>query len=181
MSDIQQPVEEKVPELADVMQEILGILQDHEERLAKVCAAHEDLDKEIHEDFFGPIHEAHQSSVRTKGIEDLKGRYGSMWDEDTQGALKGFGVDDIYSSLYDELEKIKGEEGYGPEREKSFIEDIHNQAMGRIAQIRGKPKESEKKAEEKPAGTAIAVEVKKEPSVKEKLSSGKRRSMIDGY
>lgn len=186
MSDAMTP-EDGVPGLADIMQQILGILQDHEQRITTVCQAHEDLDKEIHEDFFGPIHEQYQASVRGKGIEDLKSRYGSQFDDDMQGALKGFGIDDLFGRLYDELEKLKGSEGWGPDSEKSFIDGIHQQAMERIGMIRGKPKDTTPAPEggEKPDGAAI-VEIKKtEPapaSPGASLRSGKKRvSMIDGY
>ena len=185
MSDGMAP-EAGVPGLADIMQQILGILQDHEQRISTVCQAHEDLDKEIHEDFFGPIHEQYQASVRGKGIEDLKGRYGSMFDDDMVGALKGFGIDDVFGRLYDELEKLKGSEGWSPESEKSFIDGIHNQAMERIAMIRGKPKEPEKPSDGSPPAAAVVVAGKKEEPAPASPGAGlragkKRASMLDGY
>ena len=178
MSDVQ--IEQAVPDLAEIMQQILGILQDHEQRLAAVCQAHEDLDKEIHEDFFGPIHEQYQSSVRGKGIEDLKSRYGSMFDDDMQGSLKAFVIDDVFSRLYDELEKLKGGEGWGPDAEKSFIDGVHGQALEKIAMIRGKPAAAPEA--EKPAALSVKVEKGPAPSPGGKLRDGKRRmSIMDGY
>jgi hypothetical protein len=166
----------QTPDLAEIMQQILGILQDHEDRISKVCAAHEDLDKEIHEDFFGPIHEQYQSSMRSKGIDDLKGRYGSTLGDISDDQWKGFGIEDVFSRIYDELEKLKGEEGWGPDKEKDWVSNIHDQAMDRIKKISGSPMMKD----EKPAAAVEVKEIKTAPSTKETLSAGKR-SMRNGY
>lgn len=173
MSDLAQATEQ---EETDPLETILEILKDHEQRLSAVCQAHEDLDKEIHEDFFGPIHEQYKASERGKGIEGLKGRYGAQFDDDLQSSAKAFGIDDLFSRLYDEIEKLKGGEGFD---EKGYVDSIHSQLMDKIGMIRGKPKEAEKPA------SAVAVEVKKEtpaPSAGEKLKAGKgRMSLLSGY
>ena len=175
----------QTPELADIMQQILGILQDHEQRITAVCQAHEDLDKEIHEDFFGPIHEQYQSSMRGKGIEDLKGKYGSMLGDITDDQWKGFGIDDVYGRLYDELEKLKSGEGWGEDSEKSWIGNIHDQAMDRIKKITGGSLTTPAAAPEKPeAAVKVEVEKKAPGGAKEMLSAGKgkvKKSMLDGY
>jgi len=172
----------------DAMQLIFQILQDHEDRITKVCEAHEDLDKEIHEDFFGPIHETWQSSQRANGIADLKDRYGKTLGDITDDQWAGFGIDDLFGRLYDEIQKLKGGEGWGPEAEQGWIQNIHDQAMDRIKKISGGPTVPKEETPEAPA--AVEVEVKKTSaaptSAKEKLSEGKKRmgagkGIIGGY
>jgi hypothetical protein len=172
-------VQEKVPTLAEVIEQILGILQDHEDKLSKVCAAHEELDKEIHEDFFGPIHEQYKAGVRSRGIEGMRERHGAKFADIGEDQWKAFGIDDLFARLYDTLEALKGGEGFKAEEfdEGKWIDGIHEEAMSKIKAIRG----PEAKEAESPAAE-VAVEVKKEPDkpAKAKFAAGKK-SMIDGY
>ncbi|MFA4975009.1 MAG: hypothetical protein WC683_20585, partial [bacterium] len=174
-----QTAEEQIPTLAEILEKILEIVQSNEEKLAKVTAAHEELDREIHEDFFGPLHERYTAQVRGEGIEALRQKHGSRFDPLAE-PLKAFGIDDVYERLYDAIEELKKGEGYKPEDEGPFIDGIFNQAMERISKVRGEPpKTEEPPKEEPPAVTETTVEVKgedkppeppKEPPRKKKWS-----------
>ena len=147
----------------DAMQFILQILKDHEERITKVCAAHDDLDKEIHEDFFGPIHEQYQASEKGKRVAGLKDRYGSVLGDISDQQWKGFGIEDLFGRLDEEIQKMQGNEGWGPDSEKGWIDNIHSQALDRIKQISGAPTVAEPAKEEvkEPEAAVTTVEVKK--------------------
>lgn len=177
------PSEQQVPALAAIVQAVVGQLAEVDGRVQEVCAKHDDLDREIHEDFFGPIHDQYQQGVRSKGIEGLKSKYGSKFDEIAE-PIKAFGIDDIYGRLYDYLEELKKDGSYAEDQEGSIIDGIHSQAMERISKVRGKP-EGEAAAETKPA-TEVEVSIEKKPaaagSLKDKLAAGKKRSgLIAGY
>jgi hypothetical protein len=171
------PAEQQVPALAAILQAVIGQLAEVDGRLQEVCSKHDDLDKEIHEDFFGPIHQQYTAGLRTKGIDGLKQKYGSKFDE-ISGPLQGLGVEDIYGKLYDYLEELKKGSDWKDEMEGPTVEGIHSQAMERIGKVRGEPK-----AEEKPTTEVEAsVEKKPEGSIKDKLSAGKKRSgILSGY
>lgn len=176
------PPEKQMPALAAVMKAVIGQMSDVDERLQQYCARLDDLDKEIHEDFFGPIHDQYQASVRGKGIDGLKQKYGSKFDELAE-PLKAFGIDDIYGKLYDYLDEMSKTPDWKPENEGSMVDGIHSQAMERIGMVRGKPKEeakAEEKGAEKPA-TEVAVSVEKKPegSMKSKFAKGK--GLLSGY
>lgn len=161
-----QTAEEQIPTLADILEKIIGLVQSVEEKVDKVTAAHEELDREIHEDFFGPLHERYISQVRGEGIEGLRQKHGARFDPLLE-PLKAFGIDDVYGSLYDALEELKKGEGYKPEDEESFVDGIYKQAMERISKVRGEPPKVQElpKSEEPPAvkETIVKVEGEKPP------------------
>ncbi len=171
------PPEQQVPALAAILQAVVGQMAENDQRLQEYCGRLEDLDKEIHEDFFGPIHDQYQKGMRAKGVDGIKQKYGAKFDELAE-PLKAFGIDDIYGKLYDYLEELKKGGSYADDQEGSIIDGIHGQAMERISKVRGKP--AEEPAPEKPA-TEVAVSVEKKPaeSARSKLSRGK--GLLRGY
>lgn len=170
------PAEKQVPALAAIVQAVVGQLAEVDQRVQEVCSKHDDLDREIHEDFFGPIHQQYQASVRGKGIEDLKGRYPQLSElNEPMGALEeGF---DIYGRLYDYLEELKKGEGWAPENEGSVVEGIHKSGMDMVNRIRGK--KDEPAAEEKPA-TAVEVSVEKAPAATARSKFAKGKGLLAG-
>ena len=176
--------DEAIPDLATVMQQIVQVLQDHEQRLTAVCQSHEDLDKEIHEDFFGPIHDQYTQGIRSKGIGDLKQKYGSMFSdlEGPLSSLPGFG--DLFEKLYDHLEELKKGADWNPENEGTVLSGIRDKGMELLNNLRGikpEPAAEEAPKEEAPKPVAaMAVKVEKAPgSLKDKLAAGRRKSMLD--
>ncbi len=176
------PAEQQVPALVAILQALIGQMADVDERL---CA----LDREIHEDFFGPIHKQYQDSVRGKGIEDLKQRYGSKFDEIAE-PLKAFGIDDVYSFLYDKLDELRKSPEYSADQEEPSIDMFHKGALERISRVRGTPAAEAAPmlmAGEAPA-TEISVELEKKPGGEsetpkepKKTLAERKRSMRDGY
>jgi hypothetical protein len=163
------PAEQQVPALAAILQAVVGQLAEVDERVQAVCSKHDDLDREIHEDFFGPIKSQYDAGIRSKVIAGVKGKYGAKFDE-ISGPLQGLGVEDIYGKLYDYLEELKKGPDWKDDMEGPAIDTIHSQAMERIGQVRGTP-EPEKPAEP-------VKEEKKPEGIKDRLAAGKKRSGI---
>jgi len=160
-----QTAAEQIPTIAEILEKILELVQSIEAKVDKVSAAHEELDREIHEDFFGPLHERYTAQVRGEGIEALRQKHGARFDPLVE-PLKAFGIDDVYERLYDAIEELKKGEGYKPEDEGPFLDGIFNQAMERISKVRGEPpKTEEPPKEEAPAvkETVVKVEGEKPP------------------
>ncbi|MDD5303533.1 MAG: hypothetical protein PHS14_10545 [Elusimicrobia bacterium] len=147
------PSEGKVYDIAEIIEAVVKLVQDMDEKLTSLCAAHEALDKEIHEDFFGPIHKQYQEHVRGQGIEGVRAKYGARFGELAE-PLKAFGIEDVFERLYDALEELKKGEGYKDEDEGPFVDGIFSQAMDRISRVRGqppKPPESPEPPKEEPS------------------------------
>ncbi len=166
------PPEQQVPALIETLKAVIGQMADVDERLTA-------LDKEIHEDFFGPIHEQYQAGVRGRGIEELKQKHGSLFDEHAD-ALNAFGISDVYSFLYDKLEELRKSPDYTEEMGESSIKDFHKGLLDRVGKIRGKPSEP-------PAAVEVAIS-KEEPASPEpekpekpKSLAEKKRNMRDSY
>lgn len=172
-----QTAEEQIPSLADILQKVLELVQSIEEKVDKVTSAHEELDREIHEDFFGPLHQRYIAQVRGEGIESLRQKHGARFDP-LMEPLKAFGIDDVYERLYDALEELKKGEGYKPEDEDPFIDGIYSQAMERISKVRGEPPKAEEppKTEEPPAVKETVVVEGEKPSEPPKAPPKKKWS-----
>jgi hypothetical protein len=164
-----RPADEQVPVLAAIIQALVG-------QLSEVDAHLSELDKEIHEQFFEPINQHYQDLTRSRGIDELKQKYGSKFN-DLAEPLKAFGVDDVYSFLWEKLEKLKKEDGYTPDMGEASVDMFHKGALDRIGKIRGTPPEepSADAADEKPAAVEVAIEEKP------KSLSEKKHSMRGGY
>ena len=177
------PADEQVPVLAAIVQALVGQLADVDARLSE-------LDQKFHGEIYGPLKDSYQSKIRGQGLQSMKQKYGSLFDPILE-PLKGFGIDDPYSTLYDMLEGMKKDGSYKEEDEATYIGDQHKEAMKRIGAIRGTPPaeeaaKEEKAAEaapepEKPEEAAVEVEVKKEPASKPKSLREKKMSMMAGY
>ncbi len=144
--------EGKTYDLAEILEALVQIVEQIDQKLDGLSKAHAELDREIHEDFFGPIHDQYKQHVRGQGIEGIKTKYGARFSELAE-PLKAFGIDDVFARLYDALEELKSGEGYKDEDEGPFVDGIFNQAMERISKVRGKPAETsaEPPKEETPA------------------------------
>lgn len=197
------PPEGGTADLATIMQTFLEVMKDHEERIAAIDGRLTDLDKEIHEDFFGPIHSSYMAKRREDGIAGLKGKFGKTFEGITPEQFEALGVKDLFGELYDELEKIK--EGGGIGEGKDFASDddwvnsIRDKAMHHINLVMGKKEAKEEKAEpaaeakteekEEPKGTAVEVKVEKKAPEKapekagDKLKAGRKKmkGLLDGY
>jgi hypothetical protein len=165
-----QPIEQQVPALIAVLKALIGQLADVDSRVCK-------LDSDLHEGIMDPIHQQYQASVRGKGIEDLKGKYGSKFDE-IADPLKAFGIDDVYSFLYDKLDELRKAPDYAPEQEEEAITNFHKGAMDRIGRIRGTPPAVEVAIAEKTPEAAKESETPKEPPKEKKTLREKKMSMM---
>jgi len=176
------PPEEQMPALAAIMQAMLGQMSEMEKRQEEYYQRVDDLYKEIYD----PLKKGYQEKVRGQGLESLKGKYGSLFDPILE-PLKGFGIEDPYSTLYDMLEQMKKDGTYNEADEGKYIGDQHADAMKHITAVRGTPPAEE--VAETPAPEAeVEVEIKKEekpaekkPEEKPKSLAQKKRSMRDGY
>ena len=134
------PPEEQVPVLAAIVQALVGQLADVDARLSE-------LDQKFHGEIYGPLKDSYQAKIRGQGLQSMKQKYGSLFDPILE-PLKGFGIDDPYSTLYDMLEGMKKDGTYKEEDEATYIGDQHKEAMKRIGAIRGEPPAEEAAKEE---------------------------------
>lgn len=173
------PLEEQVPVLAAIMQAMLGQMSEQEKRLGEYCQKFEELDQKFHGEIYGPLQDSYHAKIRGMGLESMKQKYGSMFDPILE-PLKGFGIDDPYSKLYDMLEEMKKAGTYNEADEGTYIGDQHKEALRRIAAVSGKK-------EEPAAEVAVEIEKKPEEPAKEpekespKSLKEKKRSMREGY
>jgi hypothetical protein len=178
MSDQVPQTETTDPTLGEILENMLGLIQQLEEKLEKVTSAHAELDREIHEEFFGPLHESYITKVRGEGIESLRQKHGARFDTILE-PLKAFGIDDVYERLYDAIEELKKGEGYKEGDEDPFVDGIYNQAMERIGRIRGEqPKPPEEPPKEEPGvkeTTVTTVEGEKSPEPPKETPPKKRK------
>jgi hypothetical protein len=178
------PAEDQVPVLAAILQAAIGGLADQEKRLGEYCAKLDELDQKFHGEIYNPIQDSYHAKIRGMGLESMKQKYGSLFDPILE-PLKGFGIEDPYSVLYDMLEKMKEQGTYKEEDEGTYIGDQHKEAMRRIGAVSGKKEEpvsavTEVKIEGK-GETPPSEEPPKEPP-KKSLSEKKRgMSMRDMY
>ena len=137
--------EEQVPVLAAILQAMLGQMSEMEKNHQDLCARVDAIDDGVYK----PIQEGYKAKVRGMGIDGIKQKYGAKFDPILE-PLKGFGIEDPYSTLYDMLEKMKEQGAYKEDEEGSYIDDQYNEAMKRINAIRG--------VKETPAAEAAPVE-----------------------
>ena len=175
------PPEEQVPALAAIMQAMLGQMSEQEKRLEEYCQRLDDIYGEMYQ----PLKEGYAAKIRGQGLESMHQKYGAMFDPILE-PLKGFGIEDPYSTLYDMLEQMKKDGSYKEEEEATYIGDQHKEAMKRINAIRGVKEEAAPTEEPAPASVEIAVEKPAEKPPEEKQAkpkslAEKKRSMRDGY
>jgi phosphoketolase len=125
---------------AKVLDIVISKLEELEERLEK-------NEKLVVDDLFGGIDKMYKSNMRTKGVDELRGKYGEMFNPHMD-ALKELAPDeDLYEALHDMLEPLRGQEGFD---ENEYLTGASKAIADKIAKIKG----------EKPA-EGVAVEVSK--------------------
>jgi len=176
------PPEEQVPVLAAIMQAMLGQMSEQEKRLSEYCQKFEELDQKFHGEIYGPLQDSYHAKIRGMGLESMKQKYGSMFDPILE-PLKGFGIEDPYSKLYDMLEEMKKAGTYNEADEATYIGDQHKEAIRRINAISGKKEEPAAEPAEKPSKENKSEEAPKEKPSEEQPKSlkEKKRSMRDSY
>jgi hypothetical protein len=179
------PAEDQVPVLAAILQAAIGGLAEQEKQLQEYCKKLDELDQKFHGEIYGPLQDSYHAKIRGMGLESMKQKYGSMFDPILE-PLKGFGIEDPYSQLYDMLEEMKKQGTYNEEDEPTIIGDQHKEAMRRINAIKGVKEEpiaevKEVKIESK-GETPPSEEPPKEKEPPKSLAAKKKgMSMRDGY
>ena len=117
------------------------------------------LEKVVMEEIIGGVEDLYKSNLHTKDLEDLKGKYGEMF-EPHMGALSEMYPDtDIYEELLKEKENYPDEEAFG-----GRMNDISAALKAKLDKIRGVSPEAV--AEE------AAVEGEPEPVEAEEKATG---------
>jgi hypothetical protein len=130
---------------------VLEILIDKVESLEERLAKNESL---VIDDLFGGIQKMYDTNMRNKSIEEIKGKYGSMF-EPHMGAIQELDPEtDLYGSLHDMLAPLRGGEGWDDEQEMGHVKSVADAIAQKIAKIKG---ESSEKTDENPAGLSVEV------------------------
>ena len=141
-------VEEDKAMLEPILKVVEILVSKVEELEERICA-NENL---VVDELFGGIEKLYQSNMRTKSIEGIKGKYGSLFDPHME-ALKELAPDeDLYETLHDMIESAKGEEGFD---EESSVKSAVDAIAQKIAKVKGVPAQAEvtiETVEEKPKG-----------------------------
>lgn len=102
------------------------------------------LEKVVMDDIIGGVKSLYDENVRKTSIDELRGKYGSMfdplepaWKEMNEGG-------DLYEKLYEIVEKLRGEEGYTDEIGDEKIKDIAGKLGEKVKKISEIKPEGEK-------------------------------------
>lgn len=152
MSEAMMPHSEVAEEgmfadLANLLQLIIDKLEGLEQRHAK-------LEGVVMDDIIGGISGLYKDNLRVENIGALRSKYGELF-KDHEAAYKDLYDSDLWESLMDHLDGIRGEEGFD---EDATIKGLAEALKGKIEKLRGeKPAVAVEvtKTEEKPAEAAL--------------------------
>lgn len=125
-SDEQQDLEFLKP-FADCIEALISKVEELEERVAKT----ESL---VIDDLFGGIQKLYDENVRGQGIDELKSKYGDLFNPHLD-ALKEIEPDtDVYGKLHDFMSTFKQSPDYSDEMGDTTMKDIASQLAAKIAE-----------------------------------------------
>jgi len=161
----------KFEAVASVLDQVVAKLDAIDERASA-------LEKTVMEDMIGGIKKLYGENVRSEGITGLKAKYGSMFDPHMDAFKEMYGDQDLYGSLYDEIERMRGTDGYSDEAGDSRIKQIADTFRGKVEKIRGAPKVEAVKVEAGPVPASGEEDPMKAIVDRVKsLKKGKNRNM----
>lgn len=152
-----EPPEDPVKTLATIVDLLCQKLQEIEGTVAQ----HDDF---INNGLIGGLQTLSAEQTKAQGISGLKGKYGSLFGAPETGAYlkdKIGDPDNIWELLYENLEQLKGQDGYTDEMGDKSVQEIAAEIGRRVAEITGKPAVVEATSEPAP-------EAKEAPKAEEK-------------
>ena len=129
----------KFEAVANVLDQVVSKLDSLEERL---CA----IEKTVLEDMIGGIKKLYGDNMRASGIEEIKAKYGPMFDPYMDSVKEMYPDMDLHGRLYDTLSEMRGGEGYTDDMGDARVKEIADALRAKVEKIRG------------PAPVAAAVE-----------------------
>lgn len=104
----------------------------------KGLAAEMALIKEtLFDKLIGGIQSLYNDNMRTTGIAGMKEKYGSLFDPYMDAFGEMFPGADLWSSLYDEQEGMRGGEGWSDEAGDARIKQRADELKSKVEKIRG--------------------------------------------
>lgn len=135
--------------MQELLQMFAGKLEEIEGRMDKV-------ESMVVDDLFGGIDRLYKSNVRAKGIDDMRGKYGDMFNPhvDAIRELSPEDAEGFWDKIYDLVEEMKGEEGFNDEVMDERLRGAASSIGEKIQKLRG----------DSPAAVAVeTTEVKAAP------------------
>lgn len=178
------PVAEGSPEDDDtpilkVMEILCNLVDTIDQRLGK-------LEEVVMDDIIGGVETLYKGNLKAKGVDDLKGKYGSLF-EPHMGALKEMAPDeDVFDKLYDLIDQAKGGEGWDDTKESGMAQDMAKAVADKIAKIKGEAPAAEAPAEAPAEGVAVektkvsAFPEGADENLMKRISSMKARNAANG-
>lgn len=152
-------------DLCKAIDMLVKMVEDHDEQISN-------LRKMVVDDLFGGIKGMYDEGVRTKGIDELRGKYEPLFKDHIE-KLKGIEPDvdkDLFGKLYDQKSEMSGQEGFTDEAFDAKVNEYVPEIVAMIKKLQdeGKiPKDAEVEVEisepEAPrmgAGEAFAKKLK---------------------
>jgi hypothetical protein len=133
---------------AEFLKPIVEALELVASRLDALTESHGQLEKIVMDDIIGGVKGLYDTNMRTNGISELKGKYGSMFEPLAPAWKDLSGEDsDLMEKLYDIVDELKHGEDYSDEKADSTIKDIHSKLLERVKNVKGIQIGEEEKSE----------------------------------
>jgi hypothetical protein len=116
----------------EIIQMLASKLEDVEGRMYKV-------ESMVVDDLFGGIDRLYKSNVRAKGIDDMRGKYGDIFNPhvDAIRELSPEDADGFWDKIYDLVEEMKSEEGFNDEVMDERLKGAASSIGEKIAKLKG--------------------------------------------
>ena len=148
--------EEADKQMLEPVLQVLEMLIEKVEELEERLQKNESL---VVDDLFGGIQKLYQGNLRTKGIGDLKSKYGHMFDPHMDALKELEPEGDIYGSLYDMISQVRGsDETFDDVKESEAVGGVAKSIADKIAKIKGVVAPADGIAVEKTEVKALPVE-----------------------
>ena len=127
--DSQQDADQMEP-FAKVLEILIDKVEAQEEKICK-------LESLVIDDLFGGIQKIYDTNMRTKSIDDLKGKYGGMFDPHMATIQELEPDGDLYGMLHDMISPMRDQEGWNDEQEAGTVKSVADAIAEKIAKIKG--------------------------------------------
>jgi hypothetical protein len=108
--------------------------------VASMDAMRMDIDavkKTVFDDMIGGIKKLYGENQRSSGIEEIKAKYGPMFDPYMDSVKEMYPDMDLHGRLYDTLSEMRGGEGYTDEMGDARVKEIADALRAKVEKIRG--------------------------------------------
>lgn len=156
----EHPDAEADKQMLEPFAKVLEVLIDKVEELEDRIQKNESL---VVDELFGGIDRMYKANLRSKSIDDLRGKYGEVFSPYMDGIKELAPNEDLYEALHDMLEPLRAGEGWNDEQELGTVKSAADAIAQKLAKLRGSGSE--------PAPEGVAVEVTKTEAIPAKKAS----------